>query len=98
IIAHEQATGVEAVRRNPPTLTLPQPNGSAGTHFVRNEAERRDGIAVSASLGPAWSGIIFGVDTPNFPERQLAPVTIGRHRRRSPLAEHRTDLRQCGGS
>ena len=76
-VADEQRVGVEPIGRKRAELVLPLADESAGSHFKRDEAERRCLIALSAAVRETRSGIEFGVDAPDFPERQPRQSEIG---------------------
>ena len=70
-VADDQRFAVETVWRERAELVLPQPDQPARSHLQRDETKWRDGIALYTPIGQARAGIEFGIDDPDFPERQL---------------------------
>jgi len=87
VVCEEQCVVVEPVRRKRAELIRVYADGPARSHFQRNEAVRRNQIAVPASVGQALSRIELSVYAPNFRKGKLGPVVKGRwHRARPAVA------------
>ena len=90
--AYDQRIGVEPIRRERAELVLPQANNRPDRISY---ATRQNGVIASPSLPPLalpWSGIVLGVDHPDFPERQVPPIMTDRHRRHSTISAARPPI------
>src|SRR5262249_61748003 len=75
----------------------PQTHGPAGAHLMPHQTKRSGRTTISPAVGLACSGIEFGVNAPNLPERQLAPITPARHRRIASSEPCQRDRARWGG-
>ena len=87
VVRDKQRIVVEPVRWERAELIRTNTDGSTRAHFQRNEAVRRNQIAVPASVGQALSRIELSVYAPNFRKGKLGPVVKSRwHRARPAVA------------
>src|SRR5262245_21782451 len=74
-IAQKEGVWSETIRRTGAELVLPERDGFSAAHLTGNAAQRRNGIAFRAAIGPPRAVVIFEIDAPDFRERKIAPIT-----------------------